>query len=186
MGAPQPSRQDDGARVLALFGDRLPESAFSVEVDREPLCEDERLDALLELADHIGIECFLDCKSGGYMPGTPGERLSQVSELTKDARGPFSVISAGIDCHSTRHLETALLEPLYHRQETTKKMIRTPAGAHQPTLVRWRSWRSPPGFTVIIADLLAICFGATRADPIQSNETRTNCVRRPMMDTILK
>lgn len=112
MGAPQPSRQDDGARVLALFGDRLPESAFSVEVDREPLCEDERLDALLELADHIGIECFLDCKSGGYMPGTPGERLSQVSELTKDARGPFSVISAGVDCHSTRHLETALLEPL--------------------------------------------------------------------------
>jgi len=55
-GAPQPSRQDDGARALALVGDRLPESAFSVEVDREPLCEDERLDALLELADHIGIE----------------------------------------------------------------------------------------------------------------------------------
>ena len=39
-----------------MFGDRLAESAFSVEVDREPLCEDERLDALLELADHIGIE----------------------------------------------------------------------------------------------------------------------------------
>jgi hypothetical protein len=50
------SRQDDGARELALFGDRLPESAFSVEVDREPLCEDGHLDALLELADHIGIE----------------------------------------------------------------------------------------------------------------------------------
>ena len=39
-----------------MFGDRLPESAFRVEVDREPLCEDERLDALLELAEHIGIE----------------------------------------------------------------------------------------------------------------------------------
>ena len=50
------SRQDDGARAVALFGDRVPESAFRVEVDREPLCEDEHLDALLELADHIGIE----------------------------------------------------------------------------------------------------------------------------------
>jgi hypothetical protein len=28
----------------------------AVEFDREPLCEDERLDALLELAEHIGIE----------------------------------------------------------------------------------------------------------------------------------
>jgi hypothetical protein len=50
------SRQDDGARAVALFGDRIPESAFGVEVDRDPLCEDERLDALLELAEHIGIE----------------------------------------------------------------------------------------------------------------------------------
>jgi len=50
------SRQDDGARAVALFGDRHSESAFRVEVDREPLCEDERLDALLELAEHIGIE----------------------------------------------------------------------------------------------------------------------------------
>jgi hypothetical protein len=50
------SRQDDGARAVALFGDRLPESVFRVEVDREPLCEDDRLDALLELAEHIGIE----------------------------------------------------------------------------------------------------------------------------------
>jgi hypothetical protein len=50
------SRQDDGARAVALFGDRIPESAFRIEVDREPLCEDERLDALLELAEHIGIE----------------------------------------------------------------------------------------------------------------------------------
>jgi hypothetical protein len=52
------SRQDDGARAVALFGDRLPESAFRVEIDREPLCEDEHLDVLLELAEHIGIERF--------------------------------------------------------------------------------------------------------------------------------
>jgi RES domain len=50
------SRQDDAARAVALFGDRLSDSAFKVEVDREPLCEDEYLDALLELAEHIGIE----------------------------------------------------------------------------------------------------------------------------------
>jgi hypothetical protein len=50
------SRQDDAARAVALFGDRLPESAIKVEVDRELLCEDEHLDALLELAEHIGIE----------------------------------------------------------------------------------------------------------------------------------
>jgi hypothetical protein len=52
------SRQDDGARAVALFGDRLPESAFRVEIDREPLCEDEYLDVLLELAEHLGIESF--------------------------------------------------------------------------------------------------------------------------------
>lgn len=50
------SRQDDVARAVALFGDRLPESAFKIEVDREPLCQDEHLDVLLELAEHIGIE----------------------------------------------------------------------------------------------------------------------------------
>jgi hypothetical protein len=50
------SRQDDAARAVALFGDRLSESAFKVEIDREPLCEDEYLDALLQLAEHIGIE----------------------------------------------------------------------------------------------------------------------------------
>lgn len=50
------SRQDDTARAVALFGDRLTESAFKVEVDREPLCQDEHLDALLDLAEHIGIE----------------------------------------------------------------------------------------------------------------------------------
>jgi hypothetical protein len=46
----------NSAKAVALFGDRIPESAFRVEVDREPLCEDERLDVLLELAEHIGIE----------------------------------------------------------------------------------------------------------------------------------
>jgi hypothetical protein len=50
------SRQDDGARAVALFGDRLPESAFKVEIDREPLCEDEHLDVLLQLAEHMGID----------------------------------------------------------------------------------------------------------------------------------
>jgi len=50
------SRQNDAARAVVLFGDRLPESALKVEVDREPLCEDEHLDALIELAEHIGIE----------------------------------------------------------------------------------------------------------------------------------
>ncbi len=50
------SRQDDTARAAALFGDRVAESAFKVEIDCEPLCEDEHLDALLELAEHIGIE----------------------------------------------------------------------------------------------------------------------------------
>jgi hypothetical protein len=50
------SRQDDAARAVVLFGDRLAESAFKVEVDREPLCEDAHLDVLLELAQHIGIQ----------------------------------------------------------------------------------------------------------------------------------
>jgi len=50
------SRQDDTARAVALFGDRLAESVFKVEVDCEPVCQDEHLDALLELAEHIGIQ----------------------------------------------------------------------------------------------------------------------------------
>jgi hypothetical protein len=52
------SRQDDGARAAALFGDRVPESAFTIEIDRRPLCEDEHLDAMLELAEHVGIDRF--------------------------------------------------------------------------------------------------------------------------------
>jgi RES domain len=50
------SRQDHAARAVALFGDRLSESAFKIEDDREPLCEGEYLDELLELAEHTGIE----------------------------------------------------------------------------------------------------------------------------------
>ncbi len=45
------SRQDDAARAVASFGDRLSASVLKIEVDREPLCEDEYLDALLELAE---------------------------------------------------------------------------------------------------------------------------------------
>jgi hypothetical protein len=52
------SRQDDGAQAVALFGDRVPESAFAIELDRKPLCEDEHLDTMLELAEHLGIDRF--------------------------------------------------------------------------------------------------------------------------------
>ena len=54
------SRQDDAAGAVVLFGDRLLESAFKIEVDCEPLCQDEHLDVLLELAEHIGIEQLFD------------------------------------------------------------------------------------------------------------------------------
>jgi hypothetical protein len=49
------SRQDDSAKALVLFGDRIPESAFKVEIDRARLYEGEHLDALLNLAEHVGI-----------------------------------------------------------------------------------------------------------------------------------
>lgn len=49
------SRQDDTARATVLFGDRTSESALSVTLDRQPLSEDIYLDALLQLAEHIGI-----------------------------------------------------------------------------------------------------------------------------------
>jgi RES domain len=49
------SRQDDEAKALVLFGDRIAESAFKIEIDREPLYEGEHLDALLALAEHVGI-----------------------------------------------------------------------------------------------------------------------------------
>lgn len=50
------SRQDDEAKALILFGDRIAESAFRVEVDREPVYENQHLDELLDIAEHIGIE----------------------------------------------------------------------------------------------------------------------------------
>jgi RES domain len=49
------SRQDDEAKALVLFGDRITESAFGIEIDREPLYEGKHLDALLTLAEHLGI-----------------------------------------------------------------------------------------------------------------------------------
>jgi hypothetical protein len=49
------SRQDDEAKALLLFGDRITEPAFRIEIDREPLYEGEHLDALLALAEHVGI-----------------------------------------------------------------------------------------------------------------------------------
>lgn len=49
------SRQADEAKALVLFGDRIAESAFKPEIDREPLYEGEHLDALLLLAEHVGI-----------------------------------------------------------------------------------------------------------------------------------
>lgn len=49
------SRQDDTAKALVVFGDRIAESAFKVEIDRDRVYEGEHLDSLLELAEHVGI-----------------------------------------------------------------------------------------------------------------------------------
>jgi hypothetical protein len=49
------SRQDDSAQALALFGDRIAEGAFKVEIDRDRVYEGEHLDSLLALAEHVGI-----------------------------------------------------------------------------------------------------------------------------------
>lgn len=49
------SRQDDEAKALVVFGDRIAESAFTVEIDRDRVYEGEHLDVLLELAEHVGI-----------------------------------------------------------------------------------------------------------------------------------
>jgi hypothetical protein len=38
-----------------VFGDRIAESACKIEIDRERIYEGEHLDALLELAEHVGI-----------------------------------------------------------------------------------------------------------------------------------
>jgi hypothetical protein len=45
------SRQNDEAKALVLFGDRITEPAFRIEIDREPFYEGEHLDALLTLAE---------------------------------------------------------------------------------------------------------------------------------------
>lgn len=50
------SRQDDGARAVVLFADRVQESAFKVEIDRESLCDGPHFTALLDIAEHIGID----------------------------------------------------------------------------------------------------------------------------------
>ena len=50
------SRQDDEAAAVMLFGDRIDEDAFKVELDREPLWEALHLDAVVALATRIGIE----------------------------------------------------------------------------------------------------------------------------------
>jgi hypothetical protein len=55
LGLLRISWQDDEAKGLVLFGDRITESAFGIEIDREPLYESKHLDALLTLAEHLGI-----------------------------------------------------------------------------------------------------------------------------------
>ena len=50
------SRQDDDAKAMVLFGDRIAESAFKIEIECEPACEGEHLDALLRIAEHIGVQ----------------------------------------------------------------------------------------------------------------------------------
>ncbi|HKT73234.1 MAG TPA: hypothetical protein VJQ47_10110 [Steroidobacteraceae bacterium] len=49
------SRQDDEAKALVLFGDRITESDFRIEVDREQLYQGAHLDRLLALVEHVGI-----------------------------------------------------------------------------------------------------------------------------------
>jgi hypothetical protein len=49
------SRRDDDAKALVLFGDRIRERAFEVNVERESLVR-ERRDELLKLAERIGID----------------------------------------------------------------------------------------------------------------------------------
>lgn len=49
------SRKDDEAKAMMLFGDRVQEEEFVVELDRDPVHESPYLDQLLALAQHIGI-----------------------------------------------------------------------------------------------------------------------------------
>lgn len=50
------SKQDDEASALLFFGDRIGEDAFKVEIDREPLWLAPHLDAVVALAERIGID----------------------------------------------------------------------------------------------------------------------------------
>jgi hypothetical protein len=54
------SRQDDEARALVLFGDRIEESDFGIELDRESLLGPGSVDAMTALARRIGITRFLE------------------------------------------------------------------------------------------------------------------------------
>lgn len=49
------SKQDDEASAFLFFGDRIDEGAFKVEVNREPLWVTPHLDAVVALAERIGI-----------------------------------------------------------------------------------------------------------------------------------
>lgn len=50
------SRQDDSARAVVLFGDRIPSGALRPEADSRRLLEDvDAYDAVLELAERIGV-----------------------------------------------------------------------------------------------------------------------------------
>lgn len=50
------SRQDDSARAVVLFGDRIPSGALRPEADSRSLLEDVgAYDAVLELAERIGV-----------------------------------------------------------------------------------------------------------------------------------
>jgi RES domain len=56
LGLAWTSRQDDEAAAVMLFGDRVGEDAFKVELDREPLWLAPHIDAVVELAERIGID----------------------------------------------------------------------------------------------------------------------------------
>ena len=49
------SRQDDGAQACMLFGGRVEEADFTVELDSDPLQEAVHLKNLVELARELGI-----------------------------------------------------------------------------------------------------------------------------------
>lgn len=64
------SRQDDSARALMLFGDRIAEDAMQVEVQAHPLLDDgPAQDAVLGLADRLGV-CIV-AGTAGVAPARP-------------------------------------------------------------------------------------------------------------------